>query len=98
MASSIITSDIDAMFNDPFHSVAIVFGAQSCRGDFDWDDAIQNDGTGDVFVRRRKVTVRTGALTTLTNGLAITVDGVTYRIHDSQKVGDGQLTEIILAA
>lgn len=41
------------------------------------------------------VTVRSLAFPTLSNGDAITVGGVVYKITDHRKIGDGALTQVI---
>lgn len=95
---SILTDDLDAIMADTLLSVPVVMGAQSTRGHFDWADVVEKDHAGfDVLVKHRLVRIRTGTLTSITNGSAITVDGVAYTIHDANVRDDGTLTDVLLA-
>jgi hypothetical protein len=101
MPSAILTSDLDAIFADPFFSSAVVFGAQQTSGHLDWTDEIQKDHSGfDVFVRRRMLSIRTGTLAGLAAGSAITaikVDGVAFVVHDVNHKDDGLISDVALA-
>lgn len=83
------------MLADTGFSVAVSIGASSTRGFFDWQDTTVQDSSGfDVFIRQRVVTIRTGTLTGLVNGASITVDGTSYRVHDINHEGDGNVLKV----
>jgi hypothetical protein len=48
-------------------------------------------GTGVV------VTVKTGSLPALAIGVSLGTDGHTYKVRETRQIGDGALTEILLA-
>lgn len=98
MPSSFLTSDVDQMLADPFFSSAVVMGAQNTRGILDVTEVVEKDHSSfDVFVRKRTCLIRTGSLTGLLAGATLTIDGVTYTLHDWQKREDDAVTELIVA-
>jgi hypothetical protein len=97
MPSSMLSADLDSVMNDPFFTSAVVLGASSARGLLDWTEVVEKDhGGSDVFVRKRVLTIRTGALGAIVNGATLTIEGTTYTVHDTQKRDDGLLTDIIV--
>lgn len=98
MASAYLTSDLDAFFADPFFSVPVVMGAESTRGVFDFEDVVRQDTAGlDVLVKHRVLTIRTGTLSAaLKAGATLTVDGVGFTVHDTNRQDDGLLTDVVL--
>jgi hypothetical protein len=94
---SFLTDDLDAMLADTGFSVSVSIGASVTRGLFDWMDMSTQDASGfDVFIRQRVVTIRSGTLTGLLNGVAITVDGTSYRVHDINHESDGNVLKVTL--
>lgn len=94
---SILSDDLDVMLADTVFTVPVSIGSSSTRGWFDWKDTTAQDSSGfDVFIRQRTVTIRTGTLTGLVNGVAITVDGTSYRVHDINHDSDGNVTQVTL--
>lgn len=93
-----VDDDLTAMMADTALSVSVTIGASTTRGYLDWKQVAEKDESGyDTFVNRRTVTIARGALGTITNGTAITVDGGSYVVHDSTREADGKLQEIVLA-
>lgn len=94
---SMFDDDLDTMFADAVLTVPVTYGAQSTRGFLSTEDVLESDNAGGVVtVQRRVVAIRDTALTGLQNDRAITVDGVTLRIHDRRVSGHGQL-KVVLA-
>lgn len=92
-----LTNDLAAIFADTSLTVSVQYGAQSTRGFFSSEDMLEQDGQGgQVVVSRRVVTIGESALTGLQHEAEITVDGTTYRIHDTRAAGRGKL-KVILA-
>jgi hypothetical protein len=90
-----LNADIDAMMAGDL-GVAVTIGAVTSRGILDISNVLEQ-GQGMEYQRRvTTLLVRTGVFT-LTNGVTVTADGVTYRLDESDMEDDGKLMRLILA-
>lgn len=91
-----IGTDVSSMLNDPFMSVAVVYGAQTTRGLLDRPGQIVSTSEGDVIASATSLTIQTGSLANIALDTAITVDGGSFKVRDVVKIDDGSLTRLDL--
>jgi hypothetical protein len=94
--------DLATMYADPLLNESASIGAKSTTGAFDWEDVLEEDGSGFAPVRRRTFTFEIGS----TAGRAfqvvavfdatVVIGGTSYRARDVRHVGAHQL-KVILA-
>lgn len=88
--------DVDAMLEDHPASVDVTVSGVTVKGIRREVDQAMLQATGSSsHGTHRAVTVRTGALPTVTRGTAITVDGEAGVISAADKAGSGVLTHIL---
>lgn len=77
--------------------VSVTLGATTVTGLMDREamQVLEGDMPGGI-ADERAVHVETGALTGLTSGSAITVDGTAYVVREALPYGDGAMTRIAL--
>lgn len=87
-------ADIDGMLAD--FGVPVAMGSVTVKGIVDqFHDEIPGSDQGPQYVTRRvSVRVKTGALSALTSGAAITVDGTAMKVLQALEEGDGAITRI----
>lgn len=88
------TADIDFMLEEA--GVAVTIGAVSDFGILDQSNVVQQSQGMEYQTRVTTLLVRSG-LFTLSNGVAVTADGGSYRLDEWQLEDDGKLTRLILA-
>lgn len=93
---SMIGSDVSSMLNDPFMSVAVVYGAQTTRGLLDRPGQIVSTTEGDVIASATSLTIKSDSLTNVTLDSPITADGGSFKVRDVMKIDDGTLTRLDL--
>ncbi|HEY0528940.1 MAG TPA: hypothetical protein VGD02_08925 [Gemmatimonadaceae bacterium] len=92
---SLIGADLNAIFADPFMTVAVSIGNSSTRGFFDQQDVMNSDGfTHDAQIRSRVVTIKTGSLVGIAIDVAITVDGSSLKVRQTAISDDGLLQHL----
>lgn len=90
-------SDIDAMIAAT-GGVDVTVGATTVKGLVDIaDESVLQGQAADFVGHVVSVTVKTGALTGLAEGVALTADGVNYQVMRVQQIDDGALTLIHVA-
>jgi DNA/RNA endonuclease YhcR with UshA esterase domain len=74
--------DLAMMLGDAF-SVPVTFGVTTTSGIVGYHDLVlfDEDGSARVVGRERAVTLATSVCSTITNGLAITVNGASYTVR-----------------
>ena len=92
-------ADLNMVMGDVF-SVAITYGAQTATGIFNQASQLAATGLDGGFMNINETTVdiQSGDLTSLQQDSAITVDGTSYQIRDTQVLDDGKITRIWLSA
>jgi hypothetical protein len=90
--------DVAALFKDT--GVPVTINGISGVAIVDENDQIvvQNSGRGEVVGGVHTVTVQTSKFPTITNGMPIIIDGVTYSVRQKLKEGDAALTKILLGS
>lgn len=87
--------EIQMMLNE--FGVDVTVGATTAKAIVDrTDEELIRAGFGTMVGKAIVVTAKTGTLT-ITEGVAITVDGVAYKMGKALKSGDGALTQILCA-
>lgn len=94
MAPLDVSSDLNAILAEAGEPV--VLGPDTTFGIVRRPDVseLEAAGAGSLIAHQVVVTVRTGALTTLATGAAITVNGVPYRVREHLAVEHGAMTRI----
>ena len=89
-------SDIDLMLAE--FGVDVTVGATTVKGLLDIaDESLLQGQAADFLGKTHSITVKTGALPGLEEGVAITADGIALQVMRTQQIDDGALT-VILAA
>lgn len=80
--------------------VPVTIGGTPGLGIVDENDTIvvTNNGRGEVMTGVHSVLVQTSAFPSITNGIPIIVDGVTYSVRTKQVEGDTGFTKIALGS
>lgn len=93
---AMIGKDLEAIFADPFLTVAVSIGSASTRGILDQADELMQDGFGQqAQVRSTVVTIKKGALGAgLVVDATINIDGVNYKVREPALADDGLLQQI----
>ena len=86
--------DLDAFFDTPGFTVPVVFGDTTGVGYFQSPDEIIADGL--VLTTDYAVIVKTSDFSTVTNGSAMTVDGVAYTVREPMRLDDGKIMRVML--
>ena len=88
-------NDITAMLDEI--GVSVTLGANETKGLVDYADelVLETDVTASVG-RMLAVTIKTGSLSGLAIGSALTVDGSPYKAREVLRIGDGALARILL--
>lgn len=95
MGISTFAADIDAML--AHGGVSVTIGATTGYGSLKTRNAVQQTQGGEYQTRVTTLVVRTGVFT-LSNGIAVTADGVSYRLDQwDLEDGDGDLTRLYLS-
>jgi hypothetical protein len=95
---STIGKDLDAIFADPFLTVAVSIGNSSTRGFFDQQDIFTQDALSQqAQYRSRVVTIKAGSLAGIASDVAITVDGSGYKVREQALSDDGLLQHLKVA-
>src|SRR3954468_1136810 len=95
---STIGADLDAIFADPFLTVAVSIGSSSTRGMLDQqDELIQNDAGGQAQARSTVVTIKKGSLSGIAQDVPIVVDGTSYKVREQALSEDGLMQHIKVA-
>ncbi len=96
MPNALVTRHLDAMLRGPLAD-PFGFGAQASRCVFDDEGEVLLDETGrDVPRRTRVAIIRTGSITGLVEGSAVTVAGVAYQVRRVLPMEDGLLTRVFV--
>lgn len=88
------TEDLDAFFDTPGFTVPVVFGSTTSVGYFESPTEIIADGV--VLTTDFAVVVKASDFSSVTNGSAMTVDGVAYTVREPMFLDDGKIMRIML--
>tara|TARA_Y100000004_G_scaffold190105_1_gene246715 strand:+ start:494 stop:784 length:291 start_codon:yes stop_codon:yes gene_type:complete len=88
------TEDLDAFFDTPGFTVPVVFGSTTSVGYFESPTEIIADGV--VLTTDFAVVVKASDFSSVTNGSAMTVDGVAYTVREPMFLDDGRIMRIML--
>ena len=86
--------DLDAFFDTPGFTVPVIFGSTTGVGYFESPNEIIADGV--VLTTDYAVVVKTSDFSTVTNGSALTVDGVAYTVREPMLLDDGKIMRVML--
>lgn len=85
-------AQLQAILNRCPDRVDVTVGATTVKGVVDREDEAMLQANPDMIGKLISVVVKTDALAGLTEGVAITVDGVAHKVFRSFEYGDGALT------
>ena len=89
--------DLSMMIAAPEFSVAVTYGAETCRGYFnDTEDVVAADQGTAFSIRSRTLFIQTGDLTSPDVDTSITAGGVVYNITAIEPKDDGKITALQL--
>ncbi len=96
-----LDADLDAMLDPEHFGVPVTFtGAPAgLHGRETWLDqvtAVGDDGYGGVVGRQRVVVLKSSAATLLSQGMALTVNGVSREVLNPRAIEDGMLTTVAI--
>lgn len=96
-----LDADLDAMLDPGHFGVPVTFAGapDDLHGRETWlDETVLNgaDGYGGVVGRQRSVVLKSSAATLLSQGMAITVNGVWREVMDPRAIEDGALTTVTI--
>ncbi len=91
-------ADIAKMLADI--GVAFVWGSVTtqCLVDYVGQDMLRDMGITGVSGKNITVAVQTSVVAGIKQGALCTVDGVNWKVRDTQQVGDGALTHLLLVS
>lgn len=75
-------------------AINVTVGATTVKGVVDREDEIMLNHAPEMVGKLISVAVKTGALAGLTEGVAITVDGVAHKVYRALEYGDGAMTRV----
>jgi hypothetical protein len=99
---SLFEDDLATMFADPVLSDSASIGVASTSGFLDWEDILDQDGSGFAPVRRRVFTFELGSSggrafdTVAVRDALVSINGTTYKVRDNRHVAAHQ-KKLILA-
>jgi hypothetical protein len=88
------------VFFRDFGSTVTTADGRSAQAHFDYADEMETFGnlgsSAGQIAQKPQITLATGALKNLANGMALTVDGANYKVRTARAIGDGKLTVVEL--
>ena len=86
--------DLDAFFDTPGFTVPVASGETTSVGYFESPNEIIADGV--VLTTDYAVVVKTSDFSAVTNGSAMTVDGIAYTVREPMLLDDGKIMRVML--